>query len=292
MHAHHAVGTAGVCWHENVPLMDEENCTVLALPIPCYHRFACPEPAPAPLGATRLTMFGFTPLRAFAAALLVQVSVTRLLRARRAGGPRPGAAADSCCSACGRVAALPPPTSPPPSLAPPAADCACRRHTHHCQHPAEPGRRLPAQHKRQHVPVSRPGCRRRTLPHTVPVAAMPAPFKPHPPALLPPTSTSPCRFIEVTAGFSLFFSLLLAIAGVAAAQQQPPTPPALADEATSVSAFAILWWIVAALTATIRGQQASDAGLPESSARAAVAALSWLLLAAFIAAWAAATYDR
>lgn len=106
------------------------------------------------------------------------------------------------------------------------------------------------------------------------------------------SAPSLCRFIEITAGFSLFFSILLAIAGFAAVRQQPPSPPALADEATSVSAFAILWWTVAALTATIRGQQASDAGLPESSARAAVAALSWLVLVAFIAAWAAATYDR
>lgn len=132
--------------------------------------------------------------------------------------------------------------------------------------------------------------RRRTF------TAQPLPCWPHsdwPPWLLPHlTSPSLCRFIEITAGFSLFFSILLAIAGLAAARQQPPSPPALADEATSVSAFAILWWIVAALTATIRGQQASDTGLPESSARAAVAALSWLVLAAFIAAWAAATYDR
>ncbi|KAI7843853.1 hypothetical protein COHA_002404 [Chlorella ohadii] len=106
------------------------------------------------------------------------------------------------------------------------------------------------------------------------------------------TSGNTCLFIEITAGFSLFFSVLLAIAGVAAAQQQPPSPPALADEATSVSAFAVLWWTVAALTATIRGQEASNAGLPETSARTAVIALSWLLLAAFIATWAAATYDR
>lgn len=128
--------------------------------------------------------------------------------------------------------------------------------------------------------------------------AQPLPCWPHPdwpPWLLPHLCvlcSLLCRFIEITAGFSLFFSILLAIAGFAAVRQQPPSPPALADEATSVSAFAILWWTVAALTATIRGQQASDAGLPESSARAAVAALSWLVLVAFIAAWAAATYDR
>ncbi|PRW56251.1 20S proteasome beta subunit type beta 5 isoform B [Chlorella sorokiniana] len=106
------------------------------------------------------------------------------------------------------------------------------------------------------------------------------------------TSGNTCLFIQITAGFSLFFSVLLAIAGIAAARQQPPSPPALADESTSISAFAILWWTVAALTATIRGQQASDAGLPENSARTAVIALSWLALAAFIASWAAATFDR
>lgn len=113
-----------------------------------------------------------------------------------------------------------------------------------------------------------------------------------PPAQHLPTpscpSPAPCSFLELSSGFSLLFSLLLAIGAAVAARHRTP----LDADVASVAAFAGLWWLVAAITATQRGQQASDAGLAQRSARDAVIALSWLEFVLFVAAYAVTAYER
>ena len=66
----------------------------------------------------------------------------------------------------------------------------------------------------------------------------------------------------------------------------------LPSEAGAVAAFGSLWWVATAVTVTQRGKQAADSGLPEGSARDAVAALAWLEFALFVLATAAVAYDR
>lgn len=59
-----------------------------------------------------------------------------------------------------------------------------------------------------------------------------------------------------------------------------------------MAAFAAFWWMAAAIAFTKRGAQATDAGLPATSARNAVIALSWLEFAAFVVAAVAVALDR
>lgn len=103
-----------------------------------------------------------------------------------------------------------------------------------------------------------------------------------------------CSFAYVTSGFSLLFSILLA-AGAAStlrAARKAPTTSFLPGEAGSVGAFAAFWWMAAAIAFTKRGAQATDAGLPATSARGAVIALSWIEFAAFVVATVAVALDR
>lgn len=95
--------------------------------------------------------------------------------------------------------------------------------------------------------------------------------------------------MEITCGFSLLFSLLLA-GGWWAARRRPDAP--LHVDCAALAGFASLWWFTTAMTATLRGAQASGEGLPQGGARGAVIALSWLQLLAFVAAWAAVTWSR
>lgn len=103
-----------------------------------------------------------------------------------------------------------------------------------------------------------------------------------------------CSFAYVTSGFSLFFSILLALgtASTLRAVRKAPTTSFLPGEAGSVAAFAAFWWMAAAIAFTKRGAQATDAGLPATSARNAVIALSWLEFAAFVVAAVAVALDR
>lgn len=103
-----------------------------------------------------------------------------------------------------------------------------------------------------------------------------------------------CSFAYVTAGFSLLFSILLALGAVPTlrAARKAPTTSFLPGEAGSVAAFAAFWWMAAAVTFTQRGAQATDAGMPAASARNGVIALSWLEFAAFVVATVAVALDR
>ncbi len=107
-----------------------------------------------------------------------------------------------------------------------------------------------------------------------------------------PVSLAPpaCRFAYVTSGFSLLFSLLLAAGGYVTLKQGVSgfLPPIYG----SLGLFGSFWWMVAAITFTQRGKQASDDGLPEESARNGVIALSWLEFILFLAAGVAVIYDR
>lgn len=87
----------------------------------------------------------------------------------------------------------------------------------------------------------------------------------------------------------MLFSLLLA-GGWWAARRRPAAP--LHADCGALAGFAALWWFTTAMTATLRGAQANDEGLPQGGARGAVIALSWLQLAAFVAAWAAVQWSR
>ncbi|KAL4441013.1 hypothetical protein ABPG77_010444 [Micractinium sp. CCAP 211/92] len=99
-----------------------------------------------------------------------------------------------------------------------------------------------------------------------------------------------CQFAYVTSGFSLLFSLLLAAGGYVTLKQGVSgfLPPIYG----SLGLFGSFWWMVAAITFTQRGKQASDDGLPEESARNGVIALSWLEFILFLAAGVAVIYDR
>ena len=109
----------------------------------------------------------------------------------------------------------------------------------------------------------------------------------HPPAFLP---SPPRRFAYVTSGFSLLFSLLLAAGGYVTLKQGVSgfLPPIYG----SLGLFGSFWWLVAAITFTQRGKQASNDGLPEESARNGVITLSWLEFILFLAAGVAVIYDR
>lgn len=98
------------------------------------------------------------------------------------------------------------------------------------------------------------------------------------------------RFAYVTSGFSLLFSLLLSAGGYVTLKQG--ASGFLPSIYGSLSLFGSFWWMVAAITFTQRGKQASDDGLPEESARNGVIALSWLEFILFLAAGVAVIYDR
>jgi hypothetical protein len=73
------------------------------------------------------------------------------------------------------------------------------------------------------------------------------------------------------------FALLLGV-GVFLTLRQPDNTPGVFLPAIygSLGLFTASWWLVAAITFTIRGDQASDDGLPYGSDRNAVIAFSWL----------------
>ena len=99
-----------------------------------------------------------------------------------------------------------------------------------------------------------------------------------------------CSFVYATSGFSLLFTLLMALCVAATLRQGPGS--FLPSEAGAVAAFGSLWWVATAVTVTQRGKQAANSGLPEGSARDAVAALAWLEFALFVLATACVAYDR
>lgn len=143
----------------------------------------------------------------------------------------------------------------------------------------------------------------------------------HPTAPAPP----PRSFVYVTVGFSLFFSLLLALPTALALRRLSLYLDSLA---VSHSLFAGAWWLVLALTIQIRGDQvwpshpcttvadaptasaspgtkvtptlpssinlwqAGEAGYPRSSQRTAVITLAWFELAFWVAVTALAAVDR
>lgn len=114
------------------------------------------------------------------------------------------------------------------------------------------------------------------------------------PLTRPPPLSPCCSFAYATSGFSLLFSLLLA-AGAAAtlrARHTAPLSTFLPSECGGVATFAAFWWVAAAVTLTQRGKEASDAGLPEGSARGAVVAFSWIEFSLFLLATAVVALDQ
>ncbi|GAB4822845.1 hypothetical protein N2152v2_009891 [Parachlorella kessleri] len=105
---------------------------------------------------------------------------------------------------------------------------------------------------------------------------------------------SVCDFVYSTSGFSLLFSLLLAIPTLLfhlrATGKDASTP--LIPAASHLALFGAFWWMVLAITITARGNQASDAGYPEESARGAVIAFSWIQMVLFLAVGVIVIFDR
>ncbi|KAI3436460.1 hypothetical protein D9Q98_005877 [Chlorella vulgaris] len=99
-----------------------------------------------------------------------------------------------------------------------------------------------------------------------------------------------CQFLAITGYFSLLFSTMAAAGAYFTLRSGPGSyvPSAVGH----IQAFGSLWWLAAAATATARGQQAADSGLPQGSARTGVMVLSWLEFALFVCAVLAVAYDR
>jgi hypothetical protein len=102
-------------------------------------------------------------------------------------------------------------------------------------------------------------------------------------------SATVCRFLAITGYFSLLFSTIAAAGAYFTLRSGPGSyvPSAVGH----IQAFGSLWWLAAAATATARGQQAADSGLPQGSARTGVMVLSWLEFALFVCAVLAVAYD-
>lgn len=101
---------------------------------------------------------------------------------------------------------------------------------------------------------------------------------------------SVCDFVYVTSGFGLLFSLILlapAIGTLRGGQDR-----FLEAIFGSLSLFGAFWWMVLAITITIRGNQATDAGYQGTASRNGVVALSWLEAILFFFSFLAVVYDR
>ncbi|PRW56331.1 hypothetical protein C2E21_5253 [Chlorella sorokiniana] len=101
---------------------------------------------------------------------------------------------------------------------------------------------------------------------------------------------SVCDFVYVTSGFGFLFSLVLlapAISTLRGGQDR-----FLEAIFGSLSLFGAFWWMVLAITITIRGGQATDAGYEGTTARNAVIGLSWIEAVLFFFSFLAVVYDR
>ena len=90
------------------------------------------------------------------------------------------------------------------------------------------------------------------------------------------TSGQVCIFTYISAAEIIFFALALLIPLVWVSQRnkwQSPAP--ILGLYLSLALFTVFWSFVMALTITARGGQATDAGLPQQSARTAAIGLAW-----------------
>lgn len=101
---------------------------------------------------------------------------------------------------------------------------------------------------------------------------------------------SVCDFVYVTTGFGLFFSLLLLAPAIGTLRGGKDK--FLEAIFGSLSLFGAFWWMVLAITITIRGGQATDEGYPYTSARNGVIGLSWIEAVLFFFCFLAVVYDR
>jgi hypothetical protein len=98
----------------------------------------------------------------------------------------------------------------------------------------------------------------------------------------PPCSGNICAYVTVAAGFSILLSVFLFTwQAVRWYQRRQTRPGPLSAVDATLCALAGVWWIPAAVVATINGQRADDDGLEEHTARTAVWGLSWAALGLF-----------
>ncbi|GAB4816126.1 hypothetical protein N2152v2_003172 [Parachlorella kessleri] len=100
--------------------------------------------------------------------------------------------------------------------------------------------------------------------------------------LLNETPGRVCDFVYSTVGFSLLFTLMLAIPTLLWQRNSTTANTApLIQEAGNLSCFGAFWWMVLSITITARGKQADNAGYAGTAARGAVVAFAWILTALF-----------
>ena len=100
-------------------------------------------------------------------------------------------------------------------------------------------------------------------------------YQPESPHCLLNVSGQVCIFTYVTAGEIMLYALSLIIPLVWM-QLKRRAPAPIIGVYFSISLFSFFWQLVMCITITIRGGQASDAGLPGGSARTSALAFSWL----------------
>lgn len=84
-----------------------------------------------------------------------------------------------------------------------------------------------------------------------------------------------CIFTYVTAGEIILYALSLIIPLVwVGFKRRGPAP--ISGVYLSLSLFSFFWQLVMCITITIRGGQASDAGVPAEAARTTALAFAWL----------------